>query len=65
MLRHPIKVRPKGMELLLVFLKTTDIHTCMHTDHKRGCMPALAQLSSKPYITVFVQEGTEAQRAVE
>lgn len=65
MLSHPIKVRPKEIELLLVFFKTTDIHTCMNTDHKRGCIPALAQLSSKPYITMFVQEGTEAQRAVE
>lgn len=53
------------MELLLVLFKTTDIHICMNTDHKRGCIPALVQLSSKPYITVFVQEGTEAQRAVE
>lgn len=46
-------------------LKTTDIHTCMHTDHKRGCVPALGQHRSKPYITVLVQEGTEAQRAEE
>lgn len=45
-------------------LKTTDIHTCMHTDRKGGCVPALGQLSSKPYIMVSVHEGTEAQRAV-
>lgn len=53
------------MELLLVFLKTADIHICMHTDHKRGCVPALAQPSSKPYPTMFVQESTEAQKATE
>lgn len=46
-------------------LKTTDIHTCMHTNHKRGFVPALVQLCSKPYYTVFVHEGSEAQRTVE
>lgn len=36
-------------------LKTADICTCMHTDHKRGFVPALGQLSSKLYITLCMR----------
>lgn len=40
----------------------------MHTEHKKGCVPALGQLSPKPYIVGLVcalsaHESTEAQRA--